>query len=200
MAAEFITDITSYSEAVVKRLGREYSLYTTRAIELLPEVIRLTLQNGTYEQNELFKDNDNNGTVIEEMSVIIPATAKSHIDLDKNEATMLYLLTRIYDANMVTADCDFSIVTPEEFNSVKYRQFDVNRPQFAGYIDSNQLIVYNPTSPLTTAELSITIKRTQFLDTILNDVTTNLVDYFSYNLLLQMVQTGAELLKQEITL
>jgi hypothetical protein len=194
--ATIVTTITDYSVEVCKRLGSQYSLYTTRAINLLPEAIRQTLLANKFEANELFKDDDNNGTLLFDKEIAIPAEAESRGYLENTDSRILQILNTVL--SVTSTDAFVSAIDPRMHTYAKYLNFDPAIAQVTYYMDSNYMVIQNLCVPLAAKHATIHMRKTQFINTMLTTVTTDLGQYFSYNLILQIVAMGAELLKQEV--
>jgi hypothetical protein len=193
--ADMISTIETYAAEVCKRLGRQYSLYSERAIEVLPEAIRQTLIKGEYLPNELTTV-DGNGTIIDERVVTIPATPEYAVYIDNNNPAVLQILNVILNAR--SSECLVSEITAGQHFAAASMSYDSAIDHITYYMDSNHILIQNPLAKA--YHVTIAIRRTQFQDTVLSDTTTNLCLYFSYNLLLQIIAAAVEILKSEITL
>jgi len=197
MAITTVTTIETYGVEVCKRLGRQYSLYKNRAVELLPEAIRQTLLKNQYEANELFRDEAENGTIVYDKEIVIPATAQSTQYIENADSRMLQILNTVI--NVRGTDCTISAIEPNLHAFVEYMNFVTSMDMVIYYMDSNHMIMQNLTSPLAVKHAVVSLRKTQFDSALITDTGTNIGLYFSYNLLLQIIATGAEILKQEVT-
>lgn len=196
--ATVVTTVQDYATEVCKRAGSQYALYDTRAINLLPEAIRQVLLQNKFEANELFKDASSNGTTIFDKQIAIPATIDSQVYLENTDSRILQILNTVLNVRGV--DCLVSKIDPKLHAYAPYMGFDTSIDLVTYYLDSNYMVIQNLTSPIVAKAAVVSLRKTQFENTILTAPTTNLGLYFSYNLILQLIIAGAELLKQEITL
>jgi hypothetical protein len=196
--ATVVTTIADYSTEVCKRAGSQYSLFTTRAINLLPEAMKQVLLANNFESNELFKDESNNGSLVYNKEILIPAEADSSVYLDKTDSRILQILNVVL--NVRGTDCLVSLIQPELHPYSQYLSFDTAIDLVTYDMDSNAMILQNLTSPLAEKHAVVSYRKTQFENTLLTDSTTDLGLYFSYSVILQLIKAGVELLKQETVL
>lgn len=193
-----MTKIGQYAELVCKKLGRQYSLYADRAIELLPEAIRQVVKAETYEANELYPKFDDNGTFIKDIEINIPAQFDYSFAFTHDRSDIIIIYNKLI--NVRGKGCLVSRIEPNQYPVVQYWRFTQKVNLVTYYMEYNTILFQNLTNPLQDLQVVASYRQTRFELEIIRDQNTALEDFFSHNVVLDIINAGAELLKSEIEL